>query len=162
MRLVTTFDEALANIERLQDEVKASPRLADRLGQAHAFYVDDRDENNLRFGFSKFVGYNNLDGETYIKTAANELNGRNTEWVLNAWFTELSPNSELYRTYWKQLAEWLGSFGKKPRRGVRLMVPKPEHRPANSQSEDTRLLDALVAAAELLPLHQRHRLREML
>ncbi len=54
--LVTRLDSALDAIRTLNESLHQYPELADRLGQAHAFYVLDDGDKPL-FGFSKFVGY---------------------------------------------------------------------------------------------------------
>ena len=163
MRAVSEAGEVLDNIRRLAPEFEQNPRFAGRLGQAHAFYVDDRNPDRPLFGFSKAVGYVGLDAKTYLKNA-KVLDGRNTEWILKDFFDEVRPGSPDYRRLHGQLSDWLAMFGKTPRKGVRLMVVKPEHRPRNAADPDAdrRLLDLMIAVADLLPTDQRHELRARL
>jgi len=162
MQLVTTPEEAINNINRLQLELDRSPKLAGRLRQAHAFYIDDRGTNGPLFGFSKFVGYVGLDAETYLD-GAHERSGTNTEHALSSFFEELPRGSKLYRSYHAKLTDWLGRYGKSPRKDVRLMVLKPEHRgEVQEEDPDRRLLDLMVSVADLLPAQQRQELRARL
>lgn len=162
MQLVTTPKEAIDNIDRLQFELDSSPELAGRLGQAHAYYVDDRGADGPLFGFSKFVGYVGLDAEAYL-SGAKERSGTNTEHALSAFFEELPQGSKLYKFHYVKLTEWLARYGKSPRKDVRLMVLKPEHR-GEVQEDDTdrRLLDLMISVADLLPAQQRQELRARL
>lgn len=162
MQLVTTPKEAINNIERLQLEVDRSPELAGRLGQAHAFYIDNQGMDDPIFGFSKFIGYVGLDAEAYLD-GAKERSGTNTEHALSAFFEELPEGSKLYTFYHAKLTNWLARYGKSPRKNVRLMVLKPEFL-GEAQAEDTdrRLLDLMVSVAELLPPQQRQELRARL
>lgn len=161
MRLVVTAREAIEGIRRLQAEVARAPALADRLGLAHAYYIDDHDPDRPLFGFSKWIGYWGLTAETYLATY-EALNGRNTEWALREFFIELHPGTPDYRAYHARLTDWLAQFGKAPRKKVRLMALKPEFREAAPAGEDRRLLDLMIAVADLLPIEQRLALRERL
>lgn len=162
MQLVTAPEEAIDNINRLQPELDRSPALASRLGQAHAFYIDDRGADDPLFGFSKFVGYVGLNAETYLD-GAKERSGTNTEHALSSFFEELPEGSKLYRFYHAKLTEWLAQYGKSPRKNVRLMVLKPEHRgEIQEDNADRRLLDLMVSVADLLPAQQRQELRARL
>jgi hypothetical protein len=163
--LVTSLDSALEAIRTLNGSLHECPELADRLGQAHAFYVLE-DSNGPRFGFSKFVGYEGLTPDDYLRDYKS-LDGRNTEHALSKWFEELRLGSPAYEDLFQQLSDWLGKFGKRPRGGeaqkVRLMVVRPEFRDqASDEGEDRRLLELLLAVANLLPANQRHELRAAL
>ncbi len=159
MQLVTNLKEVIDAIKLLQDEVNNSPELASRLRQAHAFYIDDNGVDGPLFGFSKFVGYVGLNADTYLR-GAKYRSGTNTENALSAFFEEIDPGSNLYKTYYNKLTSWLTQYGKTPRKGVRLMVLKSEYRgePA-CEGEDRRLLDLLISVSDLLPTQQRHELR---
>lgn len=158
MKLVTHASQAIDNIATLQRELGDSPQLVDRLGFVHSFYVDDRDAEHPCFGFSKWIGYQGLEALTYLRDY-KELNGRNTEWALKDFFEELPPGSREYRRFHRQLTDWLASFGKTPRQGVRLMVLKSEHKEMAAPDTDRRLLDLLIAVSDLLPTDQQRELR---
>jgi hypothetical protein len=165
-KLVTNLDSAVAGIEGMDGALKECPDLAERLGQAHAFYVHERPNGELRFGFSKFVGYQDMTPERYLRDY-KELDGRNTEHALSTWFEEVRPQSRAYRELFDRLSDWLAGYGKRPRGGtsqqVRLMVVRPEYRESTDETTDDRkLLDLLIAVADTLPTRQRHELRASL
>lgn len=162
MQLVTTANEALDAIDRLQHELKKSPELARRLGQAHAFYINDDVDHGTRFGFSKWCGYRDLDAKKYL-LEAKARSGTNTEHALSAFFEELRPDSKLYKSYYAKLTNWLALYDKVPRKGVRLMALKPECRSEDrEENEDRRLLELIICVSELLPPQQLHELRARL
>ena len=160
MKLVTKTRQVLKNIETLSSELVEAPELAERLGLVHAWYLDARDPDHPTFGFSKFIGYKNPTAAKYLKKY-KELNGRSTEWVLKKFCEELHPKSHQYNVYHDKLTDWLAEFGKTPRNPVRLMVLKPDLDHID-QTEDRRLLELLVAVADILPLDQRLELRSRL
>lgn len=157
MELIKNKEQAVGNIEQLESELSTSPELVDRLGFVHAWYVDTRDENRPRFGFSKWIGYKSLDAQAYLEHY-KALDGRNTEWALKDFFEELRPGSPNFQHYYESLVEWMDGFGKTPRKTVRLMVLKPDLHD-HTEGEDRRLLELMVAVADLLPVDQRHELR---
>ncbi|QQN74412.1 hypothetical protein [Croceicoccus sp. YJ47] len=165
-KLVQHLDAVVAAIIHLNEAVVENALLADRLAQAHAFYVYEREPEKPIFGFSKFVGYENLTPAKYL-AKYKKLDGRNTEIVLSKWFEEVTEGSPTYEDLYEKLSAWLAQFGKRPRGGekqkVRIMVIRPEFRDANStKDEDRRLLDLLIAVADKLPATQRHELRAAL
>lgn len=166
MKLVSSLDNARKAIVRLNRELPDYPELADRLGLAHAFYALENGGDVPLFGFSKFVGYDALTPKAYLKNSS-ELDGRNTEHALKTWFEEVTPDTPEYRRLYDHLETWLATYGKRPRNGknqkVRIMVVKPEFREdADAAREDRRLLDLMLAVADLLPATQRHQLRAAL
>jgi hypothetical protein len=163
--IVQSADEAVQAIRVLNQELPRSAELAARLGQAHAYYVLNEDEEPL-FGFSKFVGYKGLTAESYLRNY-RDLTGINTEHALAAWFEEVRHGSPQYNLLINKLSVWMGQYGKRPRQGasqkVRLMVLKPQFRKdAISSDEDRSLLKLLIAVAGQLPTHQRLELRAAL
>lgn len=166
MKLAQSLKSVLDAIRRLNVELDNHPALADRLGLAHAFYVLERDGESPLFGFSKFVGYEKLSAEQYLNNYG-ELDGRNTEHALKPWFDEVRPGTPEYARLYSELENWLDQYGKRPRGGeaqkVRIMVVRPELREARrGTTEDRRLLDLMLAVADLLPVTQRHELRAAL
>lgn len=166
MKLARTLNSVFDAIQRLNDEIDSHPELADRLGLAHAFYVLEREGEPPLFGFSKFVGYENLTPEQYLDNYS-KLDGRNTEHALKPWFDEVRNGSPEYSRLYADLEAWLEKYGKHPRGGdaqkVRLMVVRPEFREVRSDAkEDRRLLDLMLAVSDLLPASQRHELRAAL
>ena len=165
-KLVQNLDAVIAAIIHLNKAVAENSVLTDRLAQAHAFYVYEPKLGNPIFGFSKFVGYENLTPSSYL-AKYKELDGRNTEHVLSKWFEEVREGSPSYEDLYQKLSAWLCQFGKRPRGGqkqkVRIMVIRPEFRDTNTvKGEDRRLLELLIAVADKLPATQRHELRAAL
>ncbi len=160
MQLVTKLHQVRNNIRTFADELAHSPELVDRLGMVHAWYIDASDPENPAYGFSKFIGYRKLDAATYLADYKN-LNGRSTEWALKSFSEELAVASPSYKKYHDQLSDWLSEFGKSPRNPVRLMLLNPDEDQTSPQ-EDRRLLDLMIAVADLLPIEQRHDLRACL
>ncbi|MBB3862643.1 hypothetical protein GGQ88_003945 [Novosphingobium hassiacum] len=166
MKLVQNLESVLDAIRCLNVELESHSALADRLGLAHAFYVLERDGEGPLFGFSKFVGYEKLSAEQYLNNYG-KLDGRNTENALRPWFDEVRPSTPEYARLYSELEAWLNQYGKRPRGGkaqkVRIMVVRPELREARrGTTEDRRLLELMLAVADLLPVRQRHELRAAL
>lgn len=164
--LATRPESVLDAIRTLNNSVHSHPELANRMAHGHAFYVLEDEERPPLFGFSKFIGYDGLRPEEYLRESEN-LNGRDTEKILAQWFEEVRYGTRAYRELLRQLSAWLAEFGKRPREGgsqkVRLMVLRPEYREANSRGEeDRRLLELMLAVADLLPVNQRLELRAVL
>ncbi len=165
-KLVTDHKEATANIVRLNQVLPTNPQLADRLAHVHAFYPHTLKDGSVIFGFSKFIGYQGLTDQQYLRDY-KKLNGLNTEHALSKWFDEVAIGSPAYKKLFIELCNWLDQFGKKPRGGkkqsARFMVLKPELEEQRHEGEqDRRLLDLMLAVADLLPTHQRHLLRSAL
>ncbi len=165
-KLVCSFEEARSGIESLNESLPTNLLLADRLGQAHAFYTVPGKGGEVLFGFSKYVGYKDMDPATYLRDY-KALDGRNTEHALSPWFDEVRLGSPTYRDLHAKLTEWLAEYGKRPRTGksqhVRIMVAKPDAAAnASAAKEDRRLLELLAAVADTLPISQRHELRSRL
>ncbi len=165
-KLAPNVASVIAAIERLNQFLPQNPELADRLGQVHAFYAYEKPNGDTLFGFSKFVGYDGLTDVQYLKQS-KKLNGINTEHLLAKWFDEVKEGSPSYNTLYDKLSDWLAQYGKKPRGGkkqrARIMVIKPEFlQPVDFADQNRRLLELMLAVADLLPTHQRHELRAAL
>lgn len=166
-KIVQSAADAVAAIIALNEEIEKSPELASRLGQAHAYYVINEQDDNPLFGFSKFVGYKGLSAETYLRDAKEKLTGINTEHALAEWFEEVRYGTSHYNQLLDKLTLWLARFGKRPRQGksqkLRLMVLKPEYRSDQSaEPANDDLLKLLIAVADHLTVAQRLELRNAL
>ena len=165
-KLVSDIDSALDGIRSMNMHLPNFPHLADRLGQAHAFYVIEQENGEPLFGFSKYVGYEKMTPEIYLQTY-KDLNGRNTEHALSKWFEEVRLGTPAYTAFFAKLIDLLSLYGKRPRSGksqqVRFMVIRPEYRERDhSEGSDRKILDLLLAVANTLPTGQRHELRASL
>ena len=164
-KLVDSFESAKAAIVRFNAELDREPALADRLGLAHAFYVTQNADDKPIFAFSKFVGYDGLTASSYLKNYGS-LTGIDTEQVLKKWFEELKTGTTGYNEHYEKLQSWLAEFGKKPRGGkthnVRIMVPRPEYTRDANGNDDRRLIELMIAVADMLSTEQRLQLRAAL
>lgn len=134
---------------------------------ARAWYAYRDEEGRWKFGPSKFIGYEGLTAEQYLKLSRtiNGLDGRKTEAQLQQWHTELDPSSDLYRGLSAQLSDFLAGYGKAPSRKMRISIPKDarDERPADSGDRERALmLDLIVAFAKSLQPSEREALRKRL
>ena len=95
--LIDSLVQAIENIRRyqtqLRPEVRKSRDLIRRMTAARGWYAIEADNGTWLFAPSKFIGYVGLTAETYVEMsargyqpAADRLDGRNTEPVLQQWF----------------------------------------------------------------------------
>ena len=151
-------------IRRFQGEVARSLGLASRLGYMRAWYAEQDEQGQWRFGPSKFVGYRGLDAERYLDPSDGK-DGRRTEAQLREWFTEVDPSSELYGELSSQLATFLARYGKVPSTKMRINVLTAvydERYSAKGGEGDGLLVDLLVAVAKRLPTSELKILRNRL
>ena len=117
----------LSNIYRFEDEVRRTPGLADRLARFRAWYAAEGEDKQWRFGPSKFVGYEGLDGEEYLNLSRQKLiDGRVTEQHLQdrQWFKEVNPGCQMYDLLAAKLSVFLRQYGKTPNRKMRISIEK--------------------------------------
>lgn len=111
-------------IHRFGGEIRRSAELARRLPYVHAWYAARDEDGRWRFGPSKFIGYEGLDADTYLELSRRGLDGRKTEARLRdrQWFVELDSSSDLYRSVFRDLRDFVAEYGQVARRGVRINV----------------------------------------
>ena len=83
---VNSLDQAVKNILRYQTEIQESQELARRMTSVHAWYAVKSDDGIWLFAPSKFIGYAKNTTKTYLSGAKNEMDGRDTERILQEWF----------------------------------------------------------------------------
>jgi len=107
------------------------------------------DEDGFMFGPSKFVGYKDMDPETYLANngISGPLNGRDTEKALAKISTPLTPDDPRYEAAFTALAELCAKFGKTPntRARISLLNIGQEERIA-TEAEQVKALATLIAA----------------
>ncbi|MDE0224601.1 MAG: hypothetical protein OXP28_05650 [Gammaproteobacteria bacterium] len=145
--LATTLSNVVAAIHRFPREVATSVELANRLAFARAWYAVRSDHGSWIFGPSKFIGYDDLDAETYLSWS-NRLDGRRTEAQLRKWFVPSDLSSPTHAELTNALSTFLSRFGKAPSTMMRINV-LPE---LLDEAEDTStaLLDLIVGVAKTL------------
>lgn len=141
-RLVSTPDQVKKNILSYRDFISRNADIEKNLSHNRAWYAV-KDGDVWRFGNSKIIGYYGLMPEEYDPY---ELDGRQTESVLQEWFAEVGPNEPHYDELWDKLAEFLDGFGKKPSKLARISVLKSEARPPEEDRADA-ICDLIVEVA---------------
>jgi hypothetical protein len=153
-KVASASQTVLDNIKRFTTEVRHSPDLQGRLAYARAWYATKNDQGEWQFGPSKFVGYEDLNAEQYIKSA-EQRDGRRTETQLQQWFSVVDPSSELYDQLSSSLFAFLANFGKVPSTKMRINIQKPTKQ---GDSNDD-IVELMVAVAKSLPHSQLAKLR---
>jgi len=146
--LATTLSNVVAAIHRFPREVATSVELANRLAFARAWYAVRSEDDSWTFGPSKFIGYDNLDAETYLSWSAVGLDGRRTEAQLRKWFVPADPSSPTHAELTNALSAFLSRFGKAPSTMMRINV-LPELMD-EAKDTSTALLDLIVGVAKTL------------
>ena len=157
--LATTLNNVIAAIHQFPREVATSVELANRLAFARAWYAVRSVDGTWDFGPSKFIGYDNLDAETYLAWS-DRLDGRRTEAQLRQWFTLADCSSPTHAELTNALSAFLSQFGKAPSRMMRINVlPEPLD---EAENVSTALLDLIVGVAKTLEPADLRRLRTRL
>lgn len=92
---VNSLDQAIENISRYQTEIQESPALAGRMKSVRAWYAIRSDDGTWLFAPSKFIGYTKNNADAYLLKAGSEMDGRDTEPVLQEWFAPADRTAEL-------------------------------------------------------------------
>ena len=160
--LATSLNAVLGAITRFRSEVQRNPQLRSRLAYARAWYAHQDEDGQWLFGPSKFVGYEGLTAEQYIKEAGNGLlDGRRTEAQLQRWFEQLDPATELHEQLSSELSVFLAEYNKAPSQLMRINIPIEEDTDGESGARAP-LLDLIVAVAESLQPPELEALRRRL
>ncbi|MEP3440260.1 MAG: hypothetical protein ABJN72_02165 [Sulfitobacter sp.] len=111
--------ELVAAIKTYNEELVASKELAKRLSNNVSWYFVEVDGEYL-YGPSKWVGYKDLDADTYIGlTDEGELGGQLTEASLVHLRRAIAPNSSEHRSHYERLTKLLAAYGKVPNKRTR-------------------------------------------
>ena len=166
LKMVAVPAQALTNIRRFEVELKESSELQARLAYARAWYADKDDKGQWRFGPSKFIGYQDIDAETYL-AAAEDSDGRRTEAQLQNWFRVVDAGNPLQAELNSALVTLLAKYGKAPSTKARISVQRERRRLSfldGKRNDDTSdlVVDLMVAIARRLPEEQFRGLREQL
>jgi uncharacterized protein (DUF433 family) len=126
--LVSTLDDARANVRRFAIELDRHTDLVRRLRYVHSWYADRAPDGTWIFGPSLFVGYKGNTGQRYVQMAKSggTARGRNTEWALADWFEEVDQQTPLGRELADALRVFLARWDRTPRTPVRIHVSKSE------------------------------------
>jgi len=124
---VTTFDQAIENIDHYQKAIEHDADIRARVARVWSWYsVKDKDSGRWKFAPSKFIGYRDADAKKYLAESGldGELDGRITERVLAEWFDTPPRGSRLERELLDALRAFLAPFGKAPGTRARINVPR--------------------------------------
>lgn len=156
-RLISSHAEAHSNILNYSDFIKESVVLRNNLAMNRAWYAV-RTNRGWAFGSSKVIGYANMKPTGY---QPKELDGRQTETVLQKWFTEVDEDNPLYDELWRELMAFLAAYGKSPSKLARINVLKSEvDEPAEHQQD--MLCNLILEVAKGLDVERIKRLRQRL
>lgn len=165
MKIVTTPAQALGNIEKFKSELWKNPDLQARLAYARAWYAHQDQSGRWFFAPSKFVGYQDVDAETYLESA-EESDGRRTEAQLQMWFRVVDPETPLYDELSSRLVALLAQYGKAPSTKTRINVVRERRKLLPDITPEIDAHDAVVslmlAVAKTLPSKQFENLRAQL
>lgn len=124
--MVTSFQEAIENIETYQDALRRNAEIRRRVAMVWSWYaVRDEQTSGWKFAPSKFIGYHDPSAKRYLAESGTEgeFDGRITERVLSQWFATPEKNSKLERELFEALRAFLAGFGKAPGARARINVP---------------------------------------
>lgn len=124
--MVTSFQEAIENIEKYQDALRQNAEIRRRVAMVWSWYaVKDEQSGRWKFAPSKFIGYHDPSAKRYLAELGmqGEFDGRISERVLSQWFATPEANSKLKRELFEALRAFLAGFGKAPGARARINVP---------------------------------------
>ena len=124
--MVTSFQEAIENIEKYQDALRRNAEIRRRVAMVWSWYaVRDEHSGGWKFAPSKFIGYHDPNAKRYLAESGTEgeFDGRITERVLSQWFATPEKNSKFERELFEALRAFLAGFGKAPGARARINVP---------------------------------------
>lgn len=137
---VSRPSEVATNIRRFADELPGSPGLQATLGYVHAWYALQGDNGHWLFAPSKFVGYRDNTAKLYLDTFRKAPDGGRPERTLGSMFEPVDPDSSLGRVVMDALVDYLGDYGRTPRRRVRISVVSDEAGEASAPTAPERAL----------------------
>lgn len=127
MAVFKTVDSDAAvfhNIRNYETSVPNDRTLRGRMRRHPAWYAFQDDAGSWHFGPSKFVGYEGMTVESYLDNASEELDGKETEPVLKAWFDQVEPGTDLHAELLQAFAAFAGKHGTSANKRWRVSVPK--------------------------------------
>ena len=156
--LSQSLPAACAEISRFEGEVQRCQQLRNRLAYSRAWYACADENGKWLFGPSKFIGYQGLSGDRYVKLSKERrIDGRKTEVQLKNWFMEVDPSSDRYEQLSSALSAFLAKYGKTPSQKMRINVPKTLDG-AGQDGEKSPIVDLIIAVANSLKPSQRETL----
>lgn len=114
-----TAEQLINAISTYNDALEGSKELSKRLSNNVSWYFTEA-HGNFIYGPSKWVGYKDLDAETYIAlTDGGELGGQLTEASLVPLRREVAQKSSEHHRHYERLQAMLAPYNKTPNKRVR-------------------------------------------
>ncbi|ASM71598.1 MULTISPECIES: hypothetical protein [Roseobacteraceae] len=114
-----TAEELMKAIVTYNEDLGTSKDLINRLSNNVSWYFFETD-GVYHYGPSKWVGYKDMDAETYIRlTDSRELGGQLTEASLASLRRQVAPNTSEHLAHYDRLTKMLAAYGKVPNKRVR-------------------------------------------
>jgi uncharacterized protein (DUF433 family) len=123
--LISTLEQAKANIDRYERELAKSKELQAIMSYARSWHAYPAHDGSWRVAPSKFVGYPNNSAAAYLRSQ-RERDGRRTERALSAWSDTIEPGSATYEDVTKTVLQLFAQYGRTPNRRLRVSVLNPE------------------------------------
>jgi uncharacterized protein (DUF433 family) len=123
--LVSSAQEAVANIRQFSLEFDIEPRLQERVTLAHDWYAVRNPTGDWIFGHSKYVGHQDNNAARYLRTA-KQANGGATESRLRHWFEPVPLDTPLGRELADALRSFLARRNRLPRKSITISVLSSE------------------------------------
>jgi 5-methylcytosine-specific restriction protein A len=119
MNLVNSREQVVRNVRSFNEGLEQSNRLREKLPYFRAWYYDPEPD---MVGPSKYIGYQDIDPESFLKEA--DLDGRETEPIMVKWFDRLDEDSPEYRYAYDKVADLVARYGKNMNRVARVGAPR--------------------------------------
>lgn len=165
LKIILAPAQAIANIVRFEDELEENGMLQARLAYARAWYAHEDKDGNWCFAPSKFVGYEDMDADTYLQNA-EQSDGRRTEAQLQLYFFIVEPTHQLYDELHYALVAFLARYGKTPSMKMRINILRYRGRlrrlgpePTGAEDNYETVVNSIVAIAKTLPTAHFQKLR---
>jgi uncharacterized protein (DUF433 family) len=124
-RVVTSLEEAAANIRTYAQSVRRYEKLAARIKQHPAWYAIRDTDARWLFGPSKFIGYHQANPTDYLASYSRR-DGKETEPALSAWFVQVGEDTPLGRELRSEFIRFAEQFGKSPHAHWRVSVAEED------------------------------------
>lgn len=115
---VTTYNQVNGNVRNFNAGLSEGTDLETLLAYFRAWYFLPEED---AVGPSKFIGYEGMTGAEYM--ARDDLDGKETEPVLQRWFEVLAEGTPEYRYVEQKTWDLAASFGKRVSRAARFSAP---------------------------------------
>ena len=115
---ISNYTQVVENIHSFNEDLSQGTDLKTLLAYFRAwYYVPEEDA----VGPSKFIGYEDMSGAIYMER--DDLDGRETEPVLQRWFEVLEEGTPEYRYVEQKVLELAAQFGKRVSSAARFSAP---------------------------------------